>query len=405
MAKSLRFQYVAKDQEGSVRTGALIADSEAGAARRLRALGLVPLSIAGGEAKTAIKIGPAKKVKPKHLATFNRQLSTMLAAGLPLTRSLQAIAEQTDHPELKKYSTLVQGEVESGVALSSAMRNYPKVFPHLMVTMIAAGEAGGGLSESLDQVATMYEKSAKLRSKITSALFYPIVVLGLAGVLITGMLLFIVPIFAGVFEGMGAELPLPTKLLMTMAAFIKVGLLPTIVLAVVARIIWKKKFGGSTVIKAKTDPLKLKLPILGKFTQEIVLARVNRTLASLLGTGVPLLGALEIASDTAGNLVYSAALDDIREGVRTGQSLSQGINRADVFPPLMKQMVSTGEESGALPDLLAKVADFYDESVSTRSETITSVIEPLMLVFLGALVGAMVISLYLPMFSVFEHIG
>lgn len=405
MAKSLKYQYVAKDENGDVRTGTLIAESEIVAARRLRALGLAPMTLAGGESAKSVNIGPPKKVKPKHLAVFNRQLVTMIDAGLPLTRSLAAISDQTDHPELKKAATLVQGEVESGVALSTAMSNYPKVFPELMVAMVSAGEAGGGLGESLAQVATMYEKSAKLRAKIVSALFYPVVVLALAGILITGMLLFIVPIFAGVFESLGGELPLPTRVLMGVAAFLKVGLIPLIIAAIAGRIVWKRKFAERPEVRSRIDPIKLKIPIIGRFAQDIALARVNRTLGSLLGTGIPLLGALEIAANTSGNYVYLDALEQTREGVRTGRSLSDGINRSDVFPPLMKQMVSTGEESGSLPDLLGKVADFYDESVSTRSETITSVIEPLLLVFLGIIVAGMVISLYLPMFSVYDNIG
>lgn len=403
MAKTFKYAYVARDERGATRSGTLMAEDENAAARRLRALGFTPLSLNGGPGVSTSRTLIPKRVKPKNLALFNRQLGTMVMAGLPLTRALKTLSDQTDHPEIKKATALVAAEVESGVAMSTAMEVYPRVFPPLMTTMVRAGEASGSLGEAIDQIATMFEKQAKLRSKIFSAMFYPVIVMVTAILLVTGMLIFIVPIFQGVFEQLGAELPLPTRILVSFSSFLRF-LAPVLVAAAIGFIIWYRLRGNDPWVRAIIDPIKLKTPILGRFNKDIVLARWSRTLSSLLETGVPLLEALDISGKTAGNHVYAEAIGRIREEVRAGKPLSVQMEKEEVFPPMLAQMVATGEDSGALPELLARVADYYDEEVETRSETLTSVIEPLMLIFLGGVIGAMVIALYLPMFSVYENI-
>lgn len=403
MAEAYRYTYVAKDTAGTVRTGTLVAENEIIAARRLRILGLTPLSLNGGPGVKNSKTLIPKRVKPKNLALFNRQLATMITAGLPITRALKAMADQSDHPELKKHAALVAGEVEAGMSMSKAMQEYPRVFPPLMTTITSAGEASGSLGSALARAASMYEKQARLRSKIFSAMFYPIIIMGVAVLLVVGMLLFIVPIFEGVFAQLNAELPLPTRILMAVSGFLKYLAIPVVIGGVVG-FFWYRAHQQDPNVRKYIDPVKIRIPILGKFNRNIVLARWSRTLSSLIDTGVSLLEALDISANAAGNEVYARSIRRIREAVRAGQPLAAPMESDDLFPPMVDQMVATGEESGALAELLGKVADYYDDEVETRADTLTSVIEPLMLIFLGVVIGGITIALYLPMFSVYSNI-
>jgi len=402
--KTAKYSYVAKTDKGETRVGSLMADSETAAARRLSLLGVTPITINLTETGAKRSIGPKKRVKTRNLADYTRQLATMIAAGLPLVRALEALADQTSHPVIKDTTRLLRADVENGVSLSRAFSNHPKVFPRLVVTMTAAGEASGALADSLSRVADTFEKQAALQSKVLSALMYPAVVLGLAGVMLIAMLLFIVPVFVGIFETLGGGLPLPTQILVTLSGILRFGAPAFIVAAILGVIAWRK-YKDKDEVRAIIDPQKLRLPIFGPFTKKIILARWSRVFSSLLDSGVPLIQAVEISANASGNIRYREALFRCRDGIRAGQSLSAVISREELFPPVVQQMVATGEDTGALPELLEKIATYYDTEVSRTAESLTSILEPLLLLFLGVVIGGLVISLYLPMFSVYDYVN
>jgi type IV pilus assembly protein PilC len=407
--KALRFAYTARNSKGEIVGGAITAEDKTAAARRLQYLNLAPMSIkltgknsvrgAGGK----MQIGPPKRVKPKDLAILGNQFATMLDAGLPLVRSIASVADQTVHPELKRVLPIVQKVVEEGLPLSQAMARYPQLFPNLMIGMINAGEESGQLGPAMKQVARNYEKEAKLRAKVISALFYPGVVLGITGIMLIGMLIFVVPKFTVIFTSLGGELPLPTKILVTLSHSM-VFSLPIIIATVFVLLSLWRKFKNDRRLRSVIDPLKLKILILGKFFQKIALARFSRTFSTLLQSGVPMLQTIEIVASTAGSTVISDALMEVKNAVHSGKGIAPTLAKYPVFPPLVITMVAAGEETGNIPEMLNKIAEFYEEEVSAASDALTSILEPVLIVFLAVIVGGMVIALYLPIFKVFDLI-
>ena len=406
-AKIKRFSYSARDGEGKLINGTMPAVDIGTVSRRLMAQGLAPLNIrlaSGSGSKIGKKqLGPAKRVKAKDLAILSSQFATMLDAGLLLVRALQSVEGQTSHPELQRVLPLVRKSVEEGLPLSEAMAKFPYVFPALMIGMIAAGEESGHLSSSMLQIAENFEKEAKLRSKVISALMYPAVVLGITVLMLIVMLVFVVPKFTSIFASLGGTLPLPTLVLVKFSHGAKylIPLLAAISIGLVA--LWRKnKFDRR--LRKVVDPIKLNFPVLGSFFKKIALARFARTFASLLSSGVPLLNALDIVSVTSGNIVISDALQDVKKSVNNGQSIADTLVKYEFFPPLLTQMVAIGEETGQIPGMLNRVANHYESEVETASDGLTSIIEPIMIVFLAVVVGGMVISLYLPLFKIFTLI-
>lgn len=407
-AKGNRYAYTARDASGATRTGIIQADSQTAAAKRLQAMGLAPLAIraenGGGKKGGGLSFGGKnKKVKAKTLSQFARQFSTMIEAGLPLIRILSVLSDQADHVTMQRTLPLVRADVESGQSLSTAFARHPMVFPPLMIGMIAAGEVSGSLGGAMNLVANNYEREASLRSKIISALMYPMVVLGMAVLMVIAMLLFVVPTFVGVFSSLGGDLPLPTQILVSLSESAKY-FVPVMVVGAIGFGRWWRSHGQDRAIRKVIDPLKLKMPVFGKFFQKIAVARFSRTFSSLLTSGVPMLQTLDIVAATSGSLVVSEALQDVREAVRGGKPVASTMADHDVFPTLVVQMISTGEETGSMGEMLDKVADFYEGEVDTAAATLTSVLEPIMIVFLAAIVGGMVVALYMPMFSVFNLI-
>lgn len=401
-----RYSYTARNSQGEAVTGLISSDSEDGAARRLQAMGLAPLSInsadgAGRSLGMNMNIGRAKRVRAKHLAVLARQFATMLNAGLPLVRALAALENQADHPELRRVLPLVRGDVEAGAQFSVALARYPDTFPPLMVGMVAAGEVSGTLGFALEQVADNYEKEARLRSKVLAAMLYPVIVLGMALVLVAAMLLFVVPRFSEIFANLGGELPLPTRILVALSS-VAVYLIPAVIIFFFFFSFWWRKHRNDRGVRDIVDPLKLRIPIFGKFFQKIALARFARTYSTLLSSGVPMLQAIDIVSATAGSVVVSDALVEVRASVRSGRPVAGTLQEHPVFPPLIVQMISTGEETGSMPAMLDKVAEFYEQEVDTASESLTSIMEPILIIFLALIVGSMIVSLYLPIFQVFD---
>jgi type IV pilus assembly protein PilC len=404
MAES--FAYRVRTKEGRVVEGKMEADGEGAVASRLRSQGLVPIQIskeAKVSMKTELHILP-QKVSLKDLAIFSRQFATMISSGLSLLRTLNILAEQTENTMLAKTIGILRDDVERGSSLSASMSKHPKVFSNLYVAMVRAGETGGQLDTVLSRVADNFEADYKLRQKVKSAMTYPVVVALIAVTLLTVMLLFIVPTFAGMFTSLGGELPLPTKILMMLSEKARILVPLAIIGAVVGRIVYKKGRATNADFKLRTDQAKLKIPIFGELFQKVAVSRFTRTLGLLLRAGVPVLQALDIVGDSTGNEVLRRAANDVKDSVRSGESMSSPLAKQEVFPPMVVQMIAVGEDTGALDAMLDKIADFYDQEVESTTEALTSLIEPLMIAVLGGIVGAMVIALYMPMFKIFDLI-
>ena len=400
------FAYRVRTKEGRVVSGKMDADGEAAVATRLRSQGLIPIQInkeAKLNTKTEINLIP-KKVKLKDVAIFARQFATMIDSGLSLLRSLSILAEQCENPTLAKAIAAVRDDVERGSSLSAAMSKHPKCFANLFVSMVRAGESGGQLDVVLLKVAENYEADYKLRTKVKSAMTYPVVVAGISMMLVTVMLLFVVPTFAEMFTQLGGELPLPTKILLFMSQKSRV-LVPLFIIGMVGGFIaYKKTRAANADLRLKYDTLKLKVPVFGDLFQKVAISRFARTLALLLRSGVPVLKALDIVSDTTGNEVLSRAAGAVKDSVRGGESMSGPLDKHAVFPPMVVQMIAVGEDTGALDAMLDKIADFYDQEVEATTEALTSLIEPMMIAILGGIVGSMIVALYMPMFKIFELI-
>lgn len=404
---SRTYEYAVRNKDGKIVKGRLEAPNEAAVAQRLRQMGTAPLSItevatSGLNAELNIP-GLGDKVTGKDLAVASRQLATMINAGLSILRSLTILAEQTENKKLAKTLFQVRSDVESGIALSVGLGKHPDIFPPLMVNMIKAGEVGGFLDEVLLSVADNFEKEVKLRAQIKSAMTYPVVVFVIAILATTGMLLFIVPIFAGMFDTLGGELPLPTQILVNLSEGLKFGG-PFLLVGLIVFAWWWRRHKNDEGVRSRLDPLKLKMPVFGPLFQKVAVARFTRNFGTMIKAGVPILQSLEIVGATSGNYVIERAAEDVRDSVRSGQSLTGPLNDHPVFPAMVVQMIAVGEDTGQLDEMLHKIAEFYDQEVEATTAQLTSLIEPLMIAFLGGIVGAMVIAMYMPIFSIFELI-
>ena len=400
------FAYKVRTKEGRVLEGKMEAAGEGAVASRLRQQGMTPIQITK-DSKASMKMEiriREPKVKLKDLAIFSRQFATMINAGLSLLRTLNILSEQTENPTLAKTVGLLRDDIERGSSLSAAMSKYPKVFSKLFVSMVKAGETGGQLDVVLNRVADGLEADYKLRQKVKSAMTYPVVVAVIAGGLVVVMLLFVVPTFAGMFDDLGGELPLPTKILLAISQQAKFLVPIGFVLSIVGFIAHKKMKASSANYRLRFDTVLLKVPVFGDLFSKVALSRFARTLALLLRAGVPVLQALDIVADSTGNEVLARASLDVKESVRSGESMASPLENHKVFPPMVVQMISVGEDTGAIDAMLDKISDFYDQEVEATTEALTSLIEPIMIAVLGGIVGAMVIALYMPMFAIFDLI-
>ncbi|GAA0610226.1 type II secretion system F family protein [Sporichthya brevicatena] len=400
-----QYAYKVKDNRGKLVEGKVEADSESAVADKLRSMGYRPLEIkqANTGLDREIRLFGRERVKLKDLAVFSRQFATMINAGLSMLRTLTILSEQSENGELKRVLRLVKTDVEAGSSISAAFAKHPKVFPPLMVSMVRAGEAGGFLDQSMRQIADNFEAEVKLRGKIKAAMTYPVVVLILAILMVIGMLLFVVPIFRDMFATLGGTLPLPTRILVTLSEWMKY-LAPLLAILTGAGLWAWRKYGQTEQVRNVVDPLKLRLPVFGKLFQKVALARFARTLSTLLKSGVPILTALEITGDSSGNVVISRALEQVKDSVKSGESISGPLAEHEVFPSMVVHMMASGEETGALDDMLGKIGEFYDQEVEATTESLTALIEPLMIAFLGTVVGSMIVALYLPIFKIFDLI-
>jgi len=395
------YAYTVRDATGAVIPGTVEAESEGLLRRRLTEQGLTVVDIK--ETKTAKKknvAGGFGRVKLSDLSVFCRQFSTMIDAGVSLVRCLAVLSEQSVNPKLKRIINDLQAEVEAGQMLSRAMSKYPTVFSNLFIGLIRAGEVGGVLEESLQRLSMFLEKDQELRRKVKSAMTYPCIVMIVAIAIVLLLVTFILPKFMDLFVDLGVkDYPAPTKMLMAFSNFLTsrwyIMLIGTIAFVIAFRLFVRTKVGRRTY-----DRIKLKAPVFGKLNHKIVLARFSRTLGTLLASGVPILQALETVAGTVSNEIVADAVMEARARIREGDRIGDPLQRCKLFPPMVVQMISIGEESGALDPMLAKVADFYEAEVDAALASLTSAIEPVMIVFLGCAVGFIVISIFLPLISV-----
>lgn len=403
-----QFTYTARDASGKTVTNTIEGPSAQAVGVRLRDGGLTPVSVveAGGSGLSKeIKIpGFGDKIGLRDIAIMSRQLATMIGAGLSLLRALTILVEQTENVALAKVLGEVRADLETGRSFSAAIARHPKVFPPIMINMVKAGEVGGFLDDTLLSLAETFEEEVKLRGKIKSAMAYPVVVFCIAIAASIFMLLFIIPVFGKMFADMGAELPAPTQFLIDLSNFLKVAIIP-IFIALIVLMFWWRSHKNDRWLRVKLDPIKLKLPVFGALNKKIALSRFARNLSAMLTSGVPIMQALTIVGEASGNVVIERATADISESVRKGKSITSPMAGSAVFPPMVAQMMAVGEDTGELDTMLGKIADFYDQEIDATTEQLTSLIEPIMILFVGILVGGMVITMYLPMFSVYDQIS
>jgi type IV pilus assembly protein PilC len=402
------YNYKGRNADGKIVKGRVDAASESAVASRLRTMGLSPVAITEAAAGTGlnreIKLGGGSGVKLKDLAIMSRQMATMIGAGLSLLRTLNILAEQSASKRLQTVLGDVRDQVESGTAISEAMRKHAQVFPPLMINMVRAGETGGFLDGALEAVAENFEKEVKLRGAIKSAMTYPVIVLIMSLLGVLAMLIFIVPVFEKMFNGLGKQLPAPTELLVIVSHQM-VWVAPLIAVAAIAFALWWPRHKNDEGVRKRLDPFKLRMPVFGALIKKIAIARFSRNFANMISAGVPILQALRIVGETSGNWVIENALTEVAEGVRQGESIATPLSKQTVFPAMVTQMVAVGEDAGSLDTMLDKIADFYEQEVESTTEQLTSLIEPLMIAFLGVVIGGMVVALYLPIFGIAGAIG
>jgi type IV pilus assembly protein PilC len=398
------FVFKAMDLTGAKATGEVDADSKQVVADQLKARGLIVIEIADKGGSKEIKLPFANRVKTNDLTIMTRQLATMVSSGMTILRALYVLESQTESDGLAAVIVDVRKDVEAGLPLSDALERHSKVFSPIFVAMVRAGETGGVLEESLLRVADQLEKDEALRRQIKSAMVYPTVVLTFAVLVLLGLVTFIVPVFVGIFKQFGGDLPAMTKFTVALSNLVK-SYWWLLFAGFIGTMVGFKKWRRSDAGRPIWDAFRLRLPMkIGDIVQKVALARWSRTLSALTSAGVPLLAALDITSKTAGNHVVEKAMADVIESVKRGGTIAAPLKEAPVFPGMVTQMVGVGEETGAMDTMLSKIADFYEDEVDAAVKALTSILEPVMIVVIGGIVGFIVISMYLPLFKVYDQI-
>ncbi len=397
------FVWKGKTRDGKAVSGERVAENKEAVMALLRREQILVSSVKEKGKEIALpKFGGG--VPSKDLAIFTRQFSVMIDAGLPLVQCLEILGSQQENKTFAKILQQTRMDVEGGASLADAMRKHPKAFDDLFTNMIAAGEAGGILDTILKRLATYIEKAVKLKAQVKGAMVYPVAVLSIAALVIFVILWKVIPTFQSMFEGLGAQLPLPTRIVITLSQWTTRLALPMIVGGVIFVILFKRyyaTYNGRRVV----DRIILKLPILGVVMQKIAVARFCRTLATLISSGVPILDGLEITARTSGNAILEDAIMAVRKGVEGGLTIAQPLKESGVFPPMVVQMIGVGEQTGALDAMLSKIADFYEEEVDQAVANLLTLMEPVMILFLGVTVGGIVISMYLPLFTLIGQLA
>ena len=384
---------------GEIQKGEIEAQDEQAARRLLRQQRISPSKIKAKPKDLLENIAFFQtKVTPKDIVIFTRQLSTMIDAGLPLVQGLEVLASQQENKTLKKILLDTKSDVESGSTFADALKKHPKQFDRLFCNMIAAGEMGGILDDVLKRLADYMEKALRLKRKVKGALTYPIIVLAISALVIGVILIFVIPVFEQMFADFGGALPVPTQMVVNLSNFVKSYFL-VIIGAVVVMVFLFKKYYKTEKGRRVVDRLILKSPVFGPLLRKVAVAKLTRTLGTLINSGVPILESLNVAAGTAGNKMVEEAIYNVRSSISEGRTIAQPLGESGIFPAMVVQMVSVGETTGALDQMLNKIADFYDEEVETAVDALTSMIEPFMIVFLGGTVGSIIIAMYLPIFA------
>lgn len=398
------YEWEGKTLKGEPRKGTLKTDSEATLRASLRKDGIILTKAKEKKSATKEKYNPKKKIKPMNIVIFTRQLSTMITSGLPLVQSLDILANQMEDKDLKGIVREIKEKIETGSRFADALRDYPQCFDALYVNLVVAGEEGGMLDTVLQRLAVYMEKTEKLKKKVKSAMIYPISIIVVAIGVVMVLLIFVIPVFETMFKDMGASLPAPTQIVVNLSRFVKSKIIYMII-AVGVIVFSFKKFYSTEKGKRKVDSIILKLPIFGVLAIKASVARVTRTLATLLSSGVAILESLVIVAKVAGNKIVEEALITARARISEGRSMSEPLEESKVFPPMVVQMIEVGESTGALDNMLNKIADFYEEDVDNLVSNLTAMMEPMIMMFLGVVLGGLIIAMYLPIFKLGQAIG
>ncbi|HXY55628.1 MAG TPA: type II secretion system F family protein [Nitrospirota bacterium] len=398
------FTWEGKTRQGMIQKGELAAGSREEVFALLRKQNILPVNVSAKPREIKLKFG-APKVQDKDRVILTRQLATMIDAGLPLVQCLDILGSQTENQTLAKVVTQVRSDVESGSTFADALKKHPKVFDNLYVNMVAAGEAGGILDTILQRLAAYMEKFAKIKKQIKSAMIYPSVILFVAVTVVAILMVVVVPMLGAMFAESGQALPLPTRIVIAISNFLKGAggliLLLSIIGLSVAFVQWRRTEKGVRT----TDAVMLKIPVMGNLIRKVSVAKFTRTLGTLLSSGVPILEGLVIVARTAGNKVVEEAIMSTRQSVSEGKTLAEPLGKFAVFPPMVNQMIAVGEATGALDNMLSKIADFYDDEVDSAVGTLTSMLEPMLMIFLGTTVGFVIVAMYMPIFQMGSVVG
>jgi len=392
------FKWEGKTLKGSIKKGEMEAPSETAIRIHLRQQSIIPTKIAAKGREFKISLPMGKKVPQRSIAIFTRQLATMIDAGLPLVQSLDILSSQQENKLFKNILRDIREDVEGGSTFAGALKKHPAAFDDLYTNLVVAGEEGGILDNILTRLSNYIEKAEALRKKVKSAMIYPAIIVSVAILVVIILMIFVIPVFETMFKSAGQSLPLPTLIVLTMSKIIKKYIV-VIIPAVILLVFLFRKFYKTEAGKTLTDRLILKVPVFGMLLKKVAVARFARTLGTLVSSGVPILDGLLIVSRTAGNRTIETAILSARASIREGETIAEPLGRSNIFPPMVIQMISVGESTGALDSMLTKIADFYDDEVDVAVSNLTSLLEPFLMVFLGVVIGGVVIAMYLPIFQ------
>lgn len=396
MATPMVFKWSGKTSKGIIQNGEMTAGSKEEVIAQLRRQNIVPTTVSA-KAKATFSFGGS--VSDKDIVVFTRQFATMIDAGLPLVQALEILSKQTENKKLKQVITDVKADVEGGYTYADALKKHPRIFNHLYCNMVAAGESGGILDTILNRLAGYIEKSMKLKRQVKGAMIYPGVVVSVAFLVIWIIMVYVVPTFSKMFAQLGGVLPLPTRIVVSLSHFLGgIGGILVIagIIGLVVGVVFFRRTRKGTLI---TDTILLKLPIVGTLLNKVAVSKFTRTLGTLVGSGVPILEGLDITAKTAGNMVIELAVLEVRKAVSEGKTIAEPLSQVKVFPPMVVQMIGVGEATGAIDTMLNKIADFYDDEVDAAVTALTSMLEPVIMVFLGGAIGFIVIAMYMPIFK------
>ncbi len=403
------FEYKGRLRTGSKKSGTVTAENREAALKQLTSMGVEPEKLVQRRSAFALGGGAGrlnKRVKSTELLVFTRQLATIVSSGLPLLQGLDILAEQTDDPNFSKIIDAVALDVESGETFSDTLRKFPRAFPDLYTSMVRAGEAGGDLDGVLMQLADYLEATEELKRRIRSAMTYPVVAFSMILLIATGLIVFVVPQFEEIFGSFGADLPMPTQMLINLSNFLRQWYSMVVIIGTIIALVAAVRLYGSTPGgRYNLDALKLRAPVFGDLMRKVAISRVTRTLSTLTRSGVAILQALEIVERTAGNEVYALAVKQAGESVRNGETLADPLARSQVFPAMVTRMIGVGEKTGALEGMLMKISDFYDSEVKAQVDALTSLIEPMLIGLMGIVVGGIVLGLFMPIMQLSQIVG